>query len=503
MSVTGHEPGPASWARTMFGLDTRSLALFRVGLALVLLVDLLERAPDLTAHYSDDGVLPRSALPAVLPVSVHVFHGSAVFQAVLFAAAGGVAVALLVGRRTALMTFLSWLLLISLHARNPLVLHGGDLLLRMLLFWGMFLPLGASASVDAVRRGPAAGDRLVCSAATVALLLQVCFVYGFGLAARNHPAWWSEGTAVADALYLDQYATPLGRWARDLPDGVLRAATYATLAVEGLGPVLLLLSGGFGVVRALLVAVFVLFHVLLGLSLRLGTFSLVCVVAWLPFLPSWFWDTVAARLAGWRPVLAVRGLLGAAAGAPVPGLPPEPARLSPVASAVVVLALAYVFLFNLRTVDPERFGGALPDQLRAAGAVLALEQSWGMFAPYPKRDDGWYVVVGNLRGGRQLDLFRGAELSWEKPERISATYPTSRWAAYLSLLPQARFASLRPYLAEYLGRRWDARHAGEESVESVEVYFMLRFLLPDRGATPPEKVLLERVERGPGAADGP
>jgi hypothetical protein len=35
----------------MFGLDLRSLALFRIGLAIILLADLAIRAGDLTAHY--------------------------------------------------------------------------------------------------------------------------------------------------------------------------------------------------------------------------------------------------------------------------------------------------------------------------------------------------------------------------------------------------------------------------------------------------------------------
>ncbi|NET13417.1 MAG: hypothetical protein F6K08_11435, partial [Okeania sp. SIO1H6] len=41
----------------LFGLDLRSLALFRIGLALIIITDLIIRAGDLTAHYSDAGVL--------------------------------------------------------------------------------------------------------------------------------------------------------------------------------------------------------------------------------------------------------------------------------------------------------------------------------------------------------------------------------------------------------------------------------------------------------------
>ncbi len=60
--------GPRSfWKRYLaetFELDLRSMALARVVLALVMLVDLALRAGDLTAHYTDAGVMPKDLLLA-------------------------------------------------------------------------------------------------------------------------------------------------------------------------------------------------------------------------------------------------------------------------------------------------------------------------------------------------------------------------------------------------------------------------------------------------------
>lgn len=42
------------------------------------------------------------------------------------------AMALIWGYDTRLATFLSWYLLISLHTRNPIILHDGDTVLRLL-----------------------------------------------------------------------------------------------------------------------------------------------------------------------------------------------------------------------------------------------------------------------------------------------------------------------------------------------------------------------------------
>ncbi len=46
----------------LFGIDIRSLALLRIGTACLLLADLAYRLPDLEAHYTDLGVLPRRTL---------------------------------------------------------------------------------------------------------------------------------------------------------------------------------------------------------------------------------------------------------------------------------------------------------------------------------------------------------------------------------------------------------------------------------------------------------
>lgn len=465
------------WTRlrdTFFGLDLRSLALFRIGLGLALLVDLAGRCPDLVAHYTDDGVLPRAITP-VYTISIHGLSGSAAYEGSLFLLAAALAVAVLVGYRTQLATFFSWLLLLSLHARNPLVLHGGDLLERLLLFWAIFLPLGARWSLDA-RAGPPPRP-VVSSAATVALLLQVAFMYWFGLAARTDAAWWGKGTAVSEALHLDFYATSLGRWLRDQPPELLRWATYATVAVEGGGPLLLLLSGGLPRLRTAVVAIMIAFHIMLALALRLGTFWLVCVVAWLPFLPAWFWDGFLARLRR-------------RAGPPADAEPIKPdveaGALSPLATAVVLTALAYVAAFNFLAL----WGGGIdPSVVRGIG----LEQAWGMFAPRPNREDGWFVVVGKQNNGNEVDALRGGPVSWAEPESFEALYPNMRWAAYAVALTRPTNEAYRPYFADYLGRRWNSAHKGGEAVRSIEVYYMLRLIQDDGTKAPPRKLPVVRV----------
>lgn len=121
-------------------------------MALLVLSDLARRAKDLVAHYSDQGVLPRSELDlGPYSFSLNTLSGAPEFQALLFGLAALGALSMLVGYRTRLATFVVWLLVLSIQLRNPLVLTGGDQLLHLLLFWGIFLPLGTVWSVDRAR----------------------------------------------------------------------------------------------------------------------------------------------------------------------------------------------------------------------------------------------------------------------------------------------------------------------------------------------------------------
>src|SRR3954452_22414312 len=167
----GVGPAACSKLQELFSLDLRSLAVLRIGLALLVLGDLAARATDLRAHYTDFGILPRAALSPFGPASIHALSDSPWFLGTLFLIAALFALALLVGFQTRIACFVSWFLLLSLHGRNPIILQGGDILFRVLFFWSLFLPLGARFSLDALRSGPPAerGQR-VCSAASAALI---------------------------------------------------------------------------------------------------------------------------------------------------------------------------------------------------------------------------------------------------------------------------------------------------------------------------------------------
>jgi len=113
-------PGLWRWAglREIFAIDLRTLALFRIGLAVMIVADLILRARDLRAHYTDFGIMPRAVIDGFMhpaSFSLHLMSGAAWFQALLFLLAGLLALLLMAGYRTRLVTVLSWVMLVSLQ----------------------------------------------------------------------------------------------------------------------------------------------------------------------------------------------------------------------------------------------------------------------------------------------------------------------------------------------------------------------------------------------------
>jgi hypothetical protein len=501
----------------LFGIDLRSLALLRIGLALLLIADLINRATHLSAHYTDSGVLPRVALieefSNASKFSIHFFAGKYGFQVLLFIIAGFFALGLLVGYRTRLMTVVSWFFLVSLHTRNPLVLQGGDILFRMLLFWAMFLPLGACYSADsALNTNPQPKPARVLSAGSFALLLQIAFVYWFTVALKTGKTWWEEGTAVYYALSIDQLTSRFGHFLLGFPK-LLKSLTYSTLLLEALGPALAFCPIFTGPIRTAVVFLFIFLHLGFGLSMELGLFSYISMVGWLPFLPTWFWEAVFRRLRtperlGWplvpffrlQPVYRIgericwwvaRHRQRSAQLERVLRFGPISYRSHWVVESIAAIFLVYVFLWNLRTVYPTVVESFLPQNMNWIGQMLRLDQKWDMFAANPDRNDGWYVIPGKLKNGHEVDLFKSStQVDWSKPADVAHTYPNQRWRKYMMNLRKKDSRKHRQSFARWLCREWNNRHLGNEKLESLEIYFVLEKTLPNYQASVPKRILL-------------
>lgn len=286
----------------IFGFDLRSLALFRIGLALVVLVDLCVRFSQVTAHYSEVGVLPLESLPKVSASpfywSIFALSDSVLVQSILFIAAIAIALLLLIGYHTRLATIATWALIVSLHHRNPLLLFAADDVIRAVLFWAMFLPLGACYSVEsALNTNPNPLPKRVVSAATIALMIQICYIYMWSAAFKTKSeTWWPDGTAVYYALSYDQYGTAFAGFLLSLPQQFLKILTFSALIFEWVGPLLIFIPFRNSFFKIVAIISFILLHIGFGLSFHLGIFPFLSITHWLPLIPSVVWDWGQKRI---------------------------------------------------------------------------------------------------------------------------------------------------------------------------------------------------------------
>lgn len=616
--VAAPRPGPMDRLKQAFEMDLRSLALLRVLLGGMILVDLAIRAQALADHYTDQGLLPRAIQgrmfidPHPGRFSFHMYSGETSFQAVLFALAALCAVLLMAGYRTRLFLFLSWLLMVSLHNRNELIETGGDYLLRLACFFGLFLPLGARWSIDSVAQsGPRQQDDRVRSLATFAFTMQMTFVYVFSAWHKGHAHWTEDYLAIHYALHIDAYATPLGLFLRQFTE-FNKFVTWGTRYFEFLAPYLIFGVGMLaalpglarlqrfqGPVRTAGVLIFMVFHVGLGLALALGTFSWFAALIWTAMLPGWAWQRLFSRLetperlglriyydadCGFcrRVVILLRTFLllpqtpilkcqddpsiaadleqhnswvvvdaagdrhygygglttvfdhspllrplrfvyssiplvalgdriypwiathRIAASRAIAFTRPRPLRVHShwVMQALACVCIMYVALWNLRTVKGRAVGpyisgsaGSLIPDIRPSMQALRLDQHWGLFAPYPRTNDGWYVIVGHQLGGGEVDLQRhddGYRLTWQKPKYVSSSYPTFRWRKYFRNIRRSsrRNKAQLPIFTTFLCNRWNAAHQGESRISDLDLYFMRMKTLRRGGHRGPMKKLL-------------
>ena len=465
-------------AAELFGADVRSLAVFRIGLALAVLVDLAIRAGDLRAHYTDAGVLPRADLLTLFgwlhawPLCLHLAGGSAWSQTLFFAVAAAAALALLVGHRTTLATVVLWFLTASLQLRNLFIGAGYDALLRLLLLWGCFLPLGARWSLDAGRADPSrAPPTHVLSVGTIALLAQVLIVYWSAAAAKWDVAAWRDGTALATILDDDFRTTAVGAVLGRYPD-LVRLLGHAVVGLELLGPALLVAPIATGPLRTAAIVALCAMNLGFGLCLELGLFPWVSSVALLGLLPGWLWD----RLGG-RPASAVE------TDAARSGVP------RPLADGVCAVLLAYVIAWSVGVARDS--GYRAPDAVAWLGSSLFLQQDWRMFA-VPASRTGWIVVPGRLVDGTALDLFAGGgrapwvegdavppPVGWERPAHPADAFANDRWRLFVAraVYGSRQDAQLLAW-GRFLCREWNAGHANGRQLEGFEVVFMVRSLAP-------------------------
>lgn len=434
-----HSRWLAGWA-----MDLRSLAIFRILLGCAVLYGAWHRAQLIEPFFSDAGVLPaeeaaRGHVYHWWHFSLFLWFHSPTATAVLFGLTACAGLLFAIGWRTWWMNLACWIAIGSIQARNPLILHAGDTLEILLLFWGLFLPLGSRFSLDAKRARPP-GE--IVSIGTAGLIGQALVIYWIaGITKLQSPAWL-DGSYL-EAL-LQANPSPVQQLIAKFP-GCGRALTYATLLIEFVAPLLLISPWRRDLCRTCAIVSLAGLQFGIAMALPLGTFPLLNVAHLAALIPAvWYGkaQAVGEREDLPRFVLYARAALGCAAFA-------------------LILVWNIVGLLRM----------ARPSWAKTPISALRLQQQWHVFTHDPDLRT-WVATPAQTQSGKVIDLARmGAPFNLKGYPTDSLMQADYRWRLFLggNLVPaDPPFAkSLGSRLLIFLVKEWTAAHPAEPIKEAV------------------------------------
>lgn len=427
------------------GIDRRALAAFRIALGALVLGDIVIRARRLDTFYTDAGVLPRSAAMESMSIavpSIHAVSGDLWFQVLLFVLAGILATCLVIGYRSKLMVGSLFVLQVSVYARNPLVVHGGDALLLIALFLAIFLPLSGRWSVETPK---ASVPKRVTSLATVTILTQLVIVYTANVFFKLQSELWRDGRAVWNVLELEHFAVAVAPYLTDFP-AVLIVLNWVWVGVLA-SSVLLVLAADR--VRIAVVGAFIVFHLGMLLTMRLGLFPLIVIAYLLLYLPERTWNWVEGQLGRFE-------LPAPRSRSPTPHISGSLRRLTTgIGRTVLVL-----FLITSLVWPAAALGAPVPDPMSETD-----NYPMQLFAPNPPTESQWHLMSATLEDRTVVNAFDG-----ELFEETSTTARGNRSILWQRYLGDIRWGSdaLHDGLGSYLCDR--AANSVDEPIANVTVY---------------------------------
>ena len=274
-------PWPLSrWRWFTAPVPAERLAALRIGLAAVLLVDILwTYLPGRLDFYGTEGVagpIRRNASLGIGPAWSLFSDESPALVLVALTLWAFAALGLLLGFRSRTCAATAWAMGMSFHTLNPWIENAGDSVRSIALLYLALSPCGAAWALDA--RGERGVEVHPWPIRLLTLqMMAIYFVNGLHKAVGID---WPEGRSI----YHVMADFSLTRWSSaqwQLPYPLTRLMTWAVLVWELCFPALMLSRW----TRPATLCVGVLFHVGLLVVLELGLFPLYMLCLYLPFVP--------------------------------------------------------------------------------------------------------------------------------------------------------------------------------------------------------------------------
>lgn len=187
-------------------VDPRRYAALRIAFGALAFGTILSLFWKSTFYYSGEGWLPLAAFSKVTspylwsvlkyfesPLSVHIFFILALLASL----------AMTIGWRSRLTTVLTFIGFVSIYNRNPAVDDGGDMVLRVMLFYLCLAPVGAAWSLDTYKKKI---PKEVAGWPLFLIQFQVCVIHFVTGLNQLQGSYWLRGDATSLILANPSYA---------------------------------------------------------------------------------------------------------------------------------------------------------------------------------------------------------------------------------------------------------------------------------------------------------
>ena len=445
----------------------------RIAIACTVLGDLIIRMGSLEAHYTQHGVWPANLVFTFIGKpgawSFHCLYDTYAWEVFLFGFHVLLGLTLLLGYKTRITTVLLWLFTISLHNRNIYILQAGDDLLRLTLFWGIFLNWGSHYSIDSKLAQKSSNSPMVAQAGYLMLLVSV---YLFTVLLKSGDEWRVDGTAVYYALSLEQLRLPFtGDWLYAHPL-LMQWITRLVYGIEIMIPLLLLWPSHKKITFGLAFVLILLLHIGIGLTLYVGLFFFINMVTAIALLPESFFIKLEKK---WKLFV------------PPPSVSETSSTNRFLLNGFLSLIIFLNFLINLGGLQFFPYQPAPP--LTYLGFATGMDQYWGMFSPNILKKDAWPVLYGVDDRYRQWDLRTNTDyVDFAKPKHIVSLYTSDRWRKLSENLQSENYTFLRAPYCKFMLKYFNRKHP-EKKIVNLNLYFMSEENLAGYKTTPPKKEL--------------
>ncbi len=450
----------------------------RISVAIILLVDLFIKSLSIKLFYTDAGVVPISILKLYnwnqFYFSFHTLSGELWWQILLFILNAICAILLLLGYKTRLFTFICWALFTSLQNRNPFITQAGDDLLRLLLFWCIFLPWGERYSVTKTSNF----KTTYFSIANIGYILLVASVYFFSSQLKTSAEWHTNYTAIYYALSLDQLRLPLGTLLFNYY-GLMKVLTFLVYYIELIAPILIIMPFVSSKFKSLGIIMIALLLIGIASTLYVGLFYIIGLVTLIGLLPSNAINYFETKFYKNKTIYVVKKQA-------VKSLFFEIKNYFK--NSFLIIIICFCLMINLTQVKISPY--ELEPSVMKYGAILRLEQSWGMFSPYVLKDDGYYVFSGTAYNDKQIDVKHHKNyVLYTKPTPVVAEYESDRWRKFYENYTFNNNNYMRPYLCNALLKNWNI-NTPKNKITELTIFFMKETSLPNYQTKPIEKNVL-------------